>query len=884
MPLENITVSIPSGHANPQTKTIQVNVNPATGTGTGTISYTGNNGGLDAAVATANIGGHAYTSNTASIAWQVCPSVVSIGPISLSGYFSAGTASTVYTGLGTQRAGPLIFNSLIINQVVNNLPIIGIQTTDGNSGEFKLVPPHVDQVKSDGTALNGTGDAGSPLPYSGASTTVMTFTLVVKTAGVQTFYFLVDDSWGFYVGGGATRAGGSGSSLVTSPATPNTFNGLNLMGCRNSSAHEVQPTDAVYVSFPGIGTYSGVLWWVNGNDNQTYCQTTFAAGTAALPPSSSASYPGSVILPVTLQPAPPPTTPAGNLQLSISNGNQQITGQSVTLTVNVTGITYSTENYIPLLEGTTGKLFIYNSPSSAVFNYPLYPPSGGSAVDKTAAVTSDAISLSGSNTSWQGRLQVVYNAVDNANAFELFYGGSGFDSHVDTTSLTITADDVAWYNGIAKTFDLYTVSGGGGGAQFQITVDYLVRPNPFVASVTPKTVTADGLAHTFTVTLTKPISPRQQGTQFGTGNTLTTANPTFSGGVSLSSITPILDSGGWLTGWTVVATVPFSSANGSFTMSMNVSGSVTYLNGSVFTTGTITYVNGVVGTVTTTGSSFKAPTNFTFSPPSGFSGSITLSATVMTTDSGALSLSFYRQLNNVNTLLGTGSKTSGPTAVSGGFVTTFQITVATSLAWGSPIHFGYIATDALSNLSLTYFSSTASVNDNTTGGGGGGGGCPAADMWVDDYRQVALVMKGQTVQTLIHDPENYVGFSRIPSSEVESRAVEWTDTKLAHCYHLIAENGAEVIISHDTPVPTRESAIAFQEGHPVKELPIMARDITAGMNVITDIGNGPEWALLTSVKHVGEHPVCRLYCGGRNFAAGVHPGRYIYTHNLQIVK
>lgn len=256
----------------------------------------------------------------------------------------------------------------------------------------------------------------------------------------------------------------------------------------------------------------------------------------------------------------------------------------------------------------------------------------------------------------------------------------------------------------------------------------------------------------------------------------------------------------------------------------------------------------------------------------------------MTTDSGALSLSFYRQLNNVNTLLGTGSKTSGPTAVSGGFVTTFQITVATSLAWGSPIHFGYIATDALSNLSLTYFSSTASVNDNTTGGGGGGGGCPAADMWVDDYRQVALVMKGQTVQTLIHDPENYVGFSRIPSSEVESRAVEWTDTKLAHCYHLIAENGAEVIISHDTPVPTRESAIAFQEGHPVKELPIMARDITAGMNVITDIGNGPEWALLTSVKHVGEHPVCRLYCGGRNFAAGVHPGRYIYTHNLQIVK
>lgn len=877
MPLETITLTIPNGNANPQTKTVQVNVSSATGTGSGSFTFTGVNSGVDSLTATSTIAGQALTSNVATVAWQACPSAVSIGPVTLNEYVNPGEHET-WHGIGSLIAGPLTYNSVIINQVVNNVPILGIVSPDGNSGEYKLSPPHIDQVKSDGTALTTTG---TTLPFNRLEVTVMQFKIVVKAAGQNTMYFLVDDAWALYVGGGVTRLGGSANSMIlqpngSSPAAPSTYTGLPLMATRNTQAVAIQTSDCVYLNFPAPGTYDAVIWSVNNQDNQAYIQPTFTAGHGALPPNSGNGVSGQVMLPVAIQAAPSPTVPSGKLQLSVANGNLHVVSNTVTINITVTGIVYSTEPYIPLLEGTLGKLFLYNSISTPTFTYPTY---NGQPVDKTAAVTSGAIKLSGDNSSWVGRLLPAFNDGGDAS-FSVLYNGSGFDSHVDLTHLVVNSDDVSWFDSTGKTFDLFTITSGSGGLQLGITVDYMVSVPAASCTVTPNSVPADGGSHTFTLALPKPISPRQQGTQFGTGNTFTISGVSV-GANAASSVTPILDAQGWLTGWNVTAVVTTSTSNGSLHITGTISGTLTRLTGTTFTTGTVTYATGNLGNaVTTVGVSFVAPTNYSFTPPASFSGSITLTATVFAKDNGSFSVfNFIRQLNGVNTTIGAGIKVSGPTAVSGGFTTTYHITVTSLFGWGTPIHFGYTATDALSGLSVTYISSTASTNLNSSGGGGGGG-CPALEMFIDDWHQVSDVFVGMGVETLKGEYPEY-----LTTLATEPRNVEWFDFSTELCYRFVSKNGCEVVVSASTPVPTREAIEALAAGASEADVAIFASDIREGMHVITEIdedkpGDEINWSELAVAECVGMRRVARLYCGGRNFAAGARPGRYIYTHNI----
>lgn len=880
MPLETVTVTITG--ANPQVKTVQVNVDASTGAGSSTLQYNGTNGGLDTIKATATIAGGALTSNTGSVAWQAFSAAagVCLGPVAFHTFKNPGDHTT-WHGTGTDFG---IYNgqTVIYNQPVNNTPIFGIVDPNGRTGEyFDTIPMWANEVKADGTALGGTNWPGVNLGHTGHSfVEIITFNIVVKSTNA-TFYFLVDDSWAMYIGGGATRHGGSSNSMVlqpngSSPATPSTYNGLPLLGTRNTSAQNIQPADTVQVTFPGPGVYPVVFWWINNDDDQGYFQCTAVNGIGAIA-TTSGSAPGTVLLPVAIQGSAPATTPSGNLQLSIASGTTPLVANSQTVTVNisVSGIHYSVEPYIPLLEGTQGHLFLYNSLSAPTFTYPTY---NGQPVDKAAAVSSSAINLSGDNSSWVGRLLPSFDGTNLA----VSYNGSGFDSHVDITHLSVNSDDVSWFDSSDKTFDLFTITAGNGGLQLGITVDYMVSAPTAGMTVTPSSVTADGASHTFTLALPKPISPRQQGTQFGTGNTFGISS-VFVGANAASSVTPILDASGWLTGWHVTAIVTHSTSNGSLHVTGTVSGTLTYLNGTVFTTGTVTYASGNLGNlVTTVGVSFSPPTNYSFSPPASFTGSITLTATVFATDSGAMTMNFIRQLSGVNTTIGAGTKTAGPTAVSGGFTTTFSITVTSTFAWGTPIHFGYTATDTLSSLAVTFISSTASnnLNPNPGGGGGGGGGCPAVEMFIDEWHQCSDVFVGMGVETLQGETEQYLSSPIL----TEPQQVQRFDYSTEPCHHFVAENGAEVIVSASTPVPTRGAIEMLADGHETCEVPIFANEVTVGMFVITDIGNGPEWSVLVEASAVGMRRVVRLYCGGRNYAAGVKPGKYIFTHNLLIVK
>jgi hypothetical protein len=106
--------------------------------------------------------------------------------------------------------------------------------------------------------------------------------------------------------------------------------------------------------------------------------------------------------------------------------------------------------------------------------------------------------------------------------------------------------------------------------------------------------------NTFTVTLSKPFSPQQQGTASGTGNSIS-ALATMTSGVSVISTTPTYGTGslsGWLTGWTVQAQFPSGTGTITTVLSMQVTGTLTYLSGtSMLAAQAVTYINAAVATI-----------------------------------------------------------------------------------------------------------------------------------------------------------------------------------------------------------------------------------------------------------------------------------------------
>jgi len=414
-------------------------------------------------------------------------------------------------------------------------------------------------------------------------------------------------------------------------------------------------------------------------------------------------------------------------------------------------------------------------------------------------------------------------------------------------------------------------------------------------TVTPSSMPANGSDQTLNVNLPKPMSPEQQGL-YGTGDTVNAPTVSLSGGVTVTTPpSPVLNGSGWLTGWTMKVHVPASSSSGSFQLTFGVTGTLTYLNGTSFTTGTVTYISSStpLATIATTGNNYTAPTNYSFvvsggrtgtAPNYTITGSITLTAVIFSTDNGSFvtapgSNSFFRIHSATKTTIAAGTLVSGPTPVTGGYHTTIALTTVSAYAWGTPLSLGYTATDSLSGLSVSYTDSNTYNNGNAApGGGGGGGGCPAVEMWINDSMQVSDCMVGVLLDTLPDETPEYA--NSLPSASV-SEAVQWMDYSTEVCYHFVAENGAEVIVSGSTPVPSRESIESLADGMETCEIAAYANEIRVGMHVITDVGNGPEWSQLTTAECVGMRRVARLYCGGRNFAAGVTRGKYIYTHNLQ---
>jgi hypothetical protein len=62
----------------------------------------------------------------------------------------------------------------------------------------------------------------------------------------------------------------------------------------------------------------------------------------------------------------------------------------------------------------------------------------------------------------------------------------------------------------------------------------------------------------------------------------------------------------------------------------------------------------------------------------------------------------------------------------------------------------------------------------------------------------------------------------------------------------------------------------------------MPPNIKVGMHALTKIGkNPPEWSIIVQNKCIGVHKVAKIDLGGVNFACGVNPDKFIFTHNNQ---
>jgi hypothetical protein len=918
------TIRVVVSGANPQTKTFSVNVDTATGAGTGplTIPLTGVNAGTD--TVTAFMDSHSLTSNQSTLAWQAVNGPIANGPITIDTYFSNGTRGwpgALLTGAGSfgntyphLNAAPGA-NSLVFNQVFPNYPIPGFNnqpTNIGPGGGYKLCPMVVVTQTATGQftgvsggpglAIAGTNDGANGNADNGSDHHGFLLdvygTFVVKTPGTYTFYgnMCNEGSLALWIpgvtvssrnGDNSTTGGGNNPFPAASPKF-----GYTPLCLAEIDPAENAPVTSAYINFPTAGSYPFEAVFNQHDfqqfrgDNNGYFQITYLSGTQNQSVGNGNGNVGVQPFPVSISTAPPAgSAPTGQLRLTPVGGaaNLVTQGTSTNLTLTVQNVTYTSIPYVPLLEGTAGNLTITNSGTSFVF-----PTFNGNAVDTTAAA-SNVFAITANNSAIAGLFSVTSTGAAPA-PFKFNYNGGAFSfavpgAQVASSQVTVTADDIAWFDPTGSKFDTY--NGGAGSTQFSFDVDYMTKP--VVASVSPSTLNASGVAQAVQINLNKPMSPMQQGL-YGTGNSVNIVG-SASGGATVGTFTPIKDGAGFLQGWSTTITPPVSSTNGSIQLSLTVNGTLTYLSGNTFVTNTVTYINGVVATINTLGG---------FVPPVGVSlttnpSSTTLSTTASTTIIGteytydnpsSCTVQFFKKFISSGTRVNLGSPTSSPTSAItttvGGktvYQKTYQVSgtsffpaVSGTTTAAGQINLGFDVTDNTSGLTTTY-QSTTTYQESVNIVGGGGGGCPALEMFIDDWHQVSDVFEGMGVETLAGEVTDYLS----NPITTEPRQVEWFDFSEQPCVRLVAENGCEVIISGSTPVPTREGIENPENG-------VYAHDMRVGMHVITEIDTDTQgvigWSPLVAVEHIGMRRVARIYCGGRNFAAGTKPGRYIYTHNL----
>ena len=691
------TVTITIAGANPQTIPVSVPVDTTTGTGTATFSYTGVNGGTDNLTGTGTIAGTGYTSNTAEVNWQTTNGTIQVGA-TVTGYAwgDSPTSGAVASYIWCNPSDSVALSNGATARTIST----AAYTTTNNSLCFDAFTSGAGSGTSPNWAvLSSTGAVTGGLswpPYTQNFNCCIVGYILVPAAGSYTLTLTYKDNamWGLgpsATGAAPTWTNGTSGNYSQTMTVVKGYPLLNAPPLASGNSGVVGSGSSV-VYFPQPGAYPIEVDWDYWYHSSRVCHVQANSGELA---------------PVILISAPPAVSPSGNLTITPAGGltNLQLSGKPITLTVNVSGVTYTTKAYCPVLEGTSGNLLLYNSASSSTYTFQTY---NGQAVNKTAYATSGFQLTASDNTAYSGLFAVTYDGTN----FSLNYNGGTANpnstSRVLSSSLIITADDIAWFNSVNNSFDLFVPSGSTGGNTFNFEVDYMNKPA--VASLSAGAVTANGGSYTLVIALNKAFSPQQQGA-YGTGNTVN-CTCSITGAASTGSPSPNIDSNGWLTGWNVPFVAPTATTNQTLTVNLSVSGQLTYLSGNAFVTNTVTYITGNVGTITATGSAYAPPTaqSLSVSPSSTAMGTTaTLTATVFTaTTNDSVTLTFYHQPIGGSTRysLGVGTQTSSVSATVGsvaGYLHTFTLTFnPSSYISSSGSYLAFTAVDNVSSQTCSY--------------------------------------------------------------------------------------------------------------------------------------------------------------------------------------
>jgi hypothetical protein len=143
------------------------------------------------------------------------------------------------------------------------------------------------------------------------------------------------------------------------------------------------------------------------------------------------------------------------------------------------------------------------------------------------------------------------------------------------------------------------------------------------------------------------------------------------------------------------------------------------------------------------------------------------------------------------------------------------------------------------------------------GGGGGGGFCVAASAWLRADLIARDVRAGAEIDVLTDG---------LNSERIKVERVQFA---MARCVQLIAESGATLVCSNDTPIEQADGSFVFAPYAVKKKASAVVED-----------ENGMRWEKIVLVTVLPRTiRVARIHCGGRTYAAGDRPDRRIYTHN-----
>ena len=232
----------------------------------------------------------------------------------------------------------------------------------------------------------------------------------------------------------------------------------------------------------------------------------------------------------------------------------------------------------------------------------------------TAAATD--FTLSGDNNNYQGLISFGYNSPN----FQISYNGGNPVSGSLGNTITLADQDIAWYQGSNKSFDLFAVGGSGGGQQLELNFLYFCKPT--VASISPISVTVPTL--NYTTSTGGPFLPHSEVEQDSVSGDVgwTTYGNLGSGGQDTITLYGSNNSNNHIAQNLLLTKFGFSVPSNATITNVEVSVSLAQSAGTSAVYTTINLLGWTTSTINQTQEGANTPHNFNFSSPAGLTPAI----------------------------------------------------------------------------------------------------------------------------------------------------------------------------------------------------------------------------------------------------------------------